>query len=309
MECLVYKHVFPNGKVYFGYTSYKNPKQRWGKNGNGYKNQPVYDAIKHFGWDNIKHEIIAEGISTIAEAKMLEKKLINEHYSNDINFGYNFTPGGDSVSTELMWTDEENALLTKVYPTIKNTELQALFPKHSKLAIVTHATRDLQLHKINAWNETELKILKQNFAELGINGIAKLLPNRTTNAIRSKAHHLGLSYIQGRKYKCTSYNWSCSEDALLLEYFHKYGLDYLSKVQSRLDNKANTHIRSRLLTLLQKTVELKKRGEKWTAEEDLILLQNCDKAVTVTDLAVLLPARSVAAIRNRLVRLDLRIRM
>lgn len=308
MECLVYKHTFPNGKVYFGYTSYKNPKQRWGKNGEGYKDQPVYDAIEHFGWDNIKHEIIAKGIPTVAEAKTLEIALINEHHSNDIHFGYNFTPGGDSISTELMWTDEENALLTKVYPTIKNTELQALFPKRSKLAIVTHATRDLRLHKIDLWTETELEILKQNFAEFGIEGIAELLPNRTQDAIRSKAHHLGLSYTQGRKYKHTSTDWSYSEDALLLEYFHKYGLDYLSKVQSKLAKKANTHIRARLLMLLQKTVKIKGRGEKWAAEEDLLLLQNYDKVVTTTDLVILLPARSAAAIRNRLVRLGLRLR-
>lgn len=309
MECLVYKHTFPNGKVYFGYTSYKNTNKRWGKNGDGYKNQPVYDAIEHFGWDNIKHEIIAKGIPTVAEAKILEKKLINEHHSNDIRFGYNFTPGGDSISTELMWTDEENALLTKVYPMIKNTELQALFPKRSKQAIVTHATRDLQLRKIGVWTEPEMEVLKQNFAELGAEGIAKLLPNRTPYAINYKARHLGLSYIQGRKYRHTSTDWSCSEDALLLEYFHKYGLDYLSKVQPKLDKKANSHIRTRLLTLLQKTTKPKKRGEKWTAEEDLLLSQNYDKVVTTTDLAILLPARSTAAIRNRLVRLGLHIRV
>ena len=308
MECLIYKHTFPNGKVYFGYTSYKNPTRRWGTNGDGYKNQPVYDAIEHFGWDNIKHEIVAKGIPTVAEAKTLEKKLINEHHSNDIRFGYNFTPGGDSISTELMWTDEENALLTKVYPAIKNTELPALFPKRSKQAIVTHATRDLQLCKIGAWTEAEVKILKQNFAVLGIEGTAKLLPNRTPGAISSKARHLGLSYLQGEKYKHTSIDWSRSEDALLLEYFHKYGLDYLSKVQPKLDKKAKKHIRMRLLTLLQKTVECKKHGKKWTVEEDLLLLQNYDKAVTIADLAILLPARSEASIRDRLMRLGLHIR-
>lgn len=308
MECLIYKHTFPNGKVYFGYTSYKNPKRRWGTNGDGYKNQPVYDAIEHFGWDNIKHEIIAKGIPTIAEAKAWETKLINEYHSNDIHFGYNFTPGGDSISTELMWTDEENALLTQVYPTIKNTELPALFPKRSKQAIVTHATRDLQLRKIDTWTDLEIEILKQNFTELGVENIAKLLPNRTTAAINSKACHLGLSYTRGRKYKYASTDWSCMEDALLLECFYNYGLDYLSKVQPKLNKKAKTHIRSRLLMLLRKTIELKKRGEKWTTEEDLLLLQNCDSAVTIADLAILLPARSAAAIRNRLVRLGLHIR-
>lgn len=55
----VYKHTFPNGKMYIGITS-KTPNNRW-ENGTGYtkQHQPVmYYAIQKYGWNNVKHEIL-----------------------------------------------------------------------------------------------------------------------------------------------------------------------------------------------------------------------------------------------------------
>ena len=54
----VYVHVFPNGKRYVGITG-RPVKERW-KNGSGYHGQVVENAIKKYGWDNIKHEILHE---------------------------------------------------------------------------------------------------------------------------------------------------------------------------------------------------------------------------------------------------------
>ena len=44
----VYKHTSPSGKIYIGMTCQK-PKDRWGKDGNGYKGQPFYNAIQKYG--------------------------------------------------------------------------------------------------------------------------------------------------------------------------------------------------------------------------------------------------------------------
>lgn len=61
-EYCVYMHTFPNGKVYIGQTK-QNPKYRF-KNGNGYKGCTyVYSAIKKYGWENIKHEILIDNLS------------------------------------------------------------------------------------------------------------------------------------------------------------------------------------------------------------------------------------------------------
>lgn len=60
---IVYVHIFPNGKKYFGITS-KRPNARW-EGGSGYgKNQPVMQAaIAKYGWENVEHEILFEGLS------------------------------------------------------------------------------------------------------------------------------------------------------------------------------------------------------------------------------------------------------
>lgn len=88
----VYKHTTPSGKVYIGLTS-KNPKERW-DGGHGYKHNPhFWSAIQKYGWNNIKHEIIQDGL-TSEEASELEYRLINEYDSTNQSKGYNLREGG-----------------------------------------------------------------------------------------------------------------------------------------------------------------------------------------------------------------------
>ena len=59
---VIYKHISPSGKIYIGQTC-QSPKQRW-NGGIGYKHsQHFYNAILKYGWDNISHEIICEGLN------------------------------------------------------------------------------------------------------------------------------------------------------------------------------------------------------------------------------------------------------
>lgn len=89
----VYKHTTPSGKVYIGQTK-QEPEKRW-QNGNGYKNnEHFWKAIKKYGWDNIKHEILKINL-TKPEADDIEKTYIALYQSNISNFGYNKTDGGD----------------------------------------------------------------------------------------------------------------------------------------------------------------------------------------------------------------------
>ena len=90
----LYKHTTPSGKVYIGITS-KNPERRWRKDGAGYKSSPhFYAAIQKYGWENIKHEILLEGLSKEGAAAK-EKEMIKFYNSTDRNCGYNQTYGGD----------------------------------------------------------------------------------------------------------------------------------------------------------------------------------------------------------------------
>ena len=84
-----------NGKKYIGITRRK-PELRW-KKGSDYKHNPYfYNSILKYGWDGFEHEILFENLSE-DEAKEKERELINEYNTNNRNFGYNLTGGGDGL--------------------------------------------------------------------------------------------------------------------------------------------------------------------------------------------------------------------
>ena len=97
MAYCVYEHVFPNGKKYIGITN--DPEKRW-RNGKGYETQgKIANAIKHYGWQNIQHNIIIDGVSK-EQAETLEKYLIAE--LNTVEEGYNTAIGGDEITASYL---------------------------------------------------------------------------------------------------------------------------------------------------------------------------------------------------------------
>lgn len=103
---IVYMHTSPSNKRYIGITS-QNPKRRWRKNGEGYKDHIYFwRAIQKYGWDNFKHEILYSDL-TKNEACQKEIELIANYNSNDTNFGYNISVGGESGSKGYKYTEEQ----------------------------------------------------------------------------------------------------------------------------------------------------------------------------------------------------------
>ena len=127
---LIYKHTSPSGKIYIGQTSFKNPIQRWRQGGKGYfrvnkygqYQQPaIVNAIKKYNWDLWKHELI-DFCDTREEANNLEEYYISFYKSNNKDYGYNITSGGDghnghspsaetrkkiSESVKKLWENED----------------------------------------------------------------------------------------------------------------------------------------------------------------------------------------------------------
>lgn len=90
----IYRHIFPNKKMYFGITS-DDVKKRWA-NGAGYDGQTLMrNAIRKYGWDNILHELILTDL-TEEQAKELEKTFISLFNTTDRACGYNITHGGET---------------------------------------------------------------------------------------------------------------------------------------------------------------------------------------------------------------------
>lgn len=85
-----------NGKRYVGITCKAKPEHRW-NNGRGYQENPhFYSAIQKYGWDNFDHLIIVSGVNEL-EAKNLEKHLIRSFDTQDAQYGYNMTSGGEGT--------------------------------------------------------------------------------------------------------------------------------------------------------------------------------------------------------------------
>ena len=94
-QYLIYKHTnLINGKVYIGQTC-QEAKVRW-QYGGGYKhNAHFMAAIKKYGWNNFKHEVLCSNL-TKEQADQLEIELIKTLDSTNPQKGYNSALGGSS---------------------------------------------------------------------------------------------------------------------------------------------------------------------------------------------------------------------
>ena len=89
----VYVHTSPSNKQYVGITK-QDPERRWNY-GFGYENNRYFfRAIKKYGWNNFRHEILYTNLSHI-NALQIEVELIAK-YDSFIN-GYNMSPGGEGL--------------------------------------------------------------------------------------------------------------------------------------------------------------------------------------------------------------------
>lgn len=91
---IVYIYTFPNNKKYVGQTSQTLEKRA--KKGEGYASSPaIYSAIKKYGWDNIIIETFT--CDSKKEMNELEQYYIQLYQTNNPNYGYNLTIGGEGV--------------------------------------------------------------------------------------------------------------------------------------------------------------------------------------------------------------------
>lgn len=83
----LYRLTFPDGLMYFGITK-QIPSKRWA-NGKGYAGQnKIYNAIRQYGWENIKKDVIRQDLS---EQEALAYETVCIRYFNTVDHGYNTT--------------------------------------------------------------------------------------------------------------------------------------------------------------------------------------------------------------------------
>ena len=103
---IIYCYTFPNDKKYIGQTCKKSIEERYDY-GNGYNGMLVDKAIKKYGWNNIKKEILFIA-SNIEEANEVERYYISYYNSLAKNgSGYNVSDGGSNGNNFSGFTQEE----------------------------------------------------------------------------------------------------------------------------------------------------------------------------------------------------------
>lgn len=107
----VYLITSPSGKQYVGKCTLP-PEQKSVMYQSSAKyflkiKRPILVAIRKYGWDNMKFEIIDRNDNWTTQELNAREKYWIQHY-NTLHNGYNITPGGDghdSESAKLFWTN------------------------------------------------------------------------------------------------------------------------------------------------------------------------------------------------------------
>lgn len=177
-----------NGKQYIGITK-QNIYKRW-KNGNGYKKGTrMENAIKKYGWDNFKHEVLFDNLSK-EKAVELEKYYIKQ--LDTINNGYNVQEGGFNSNNGVV-SDETRKKLSishKGQHSSPNTEFKKgeRSLAHLKLLVPVYCIELKKVFSSITDAERELNI----------------------------SHHIW-DCLKGKRNKCGGYHWKYLEEVIINE--------------------------------------------------------------------------------------------
>lgn len=197
----IYMHInLINGKKYIGQTQ-QPVEQRW-KNGAGYKPcSYFYSAILKYGWDNFHHLILEQGEWTQEEANEKEKFYIAFYHSNEPEFGYNLTEGGNvaiaknALPKALEWMKE--------HPEFGKARAQDMLKWQNE-----HPEEILAMRRINAQKATNARKKKVQCIETGeifesASEAARKIPNTSQSKI--------CMVCRGQRKTCGGFHWKYIE--------------------------------------------------------------------------------------------------
>lgn len=143
----MYIHTSPAGKRYIGITC-RPPQWRW-NHGKGYwQNKHFASAIEKHGWDNFTHEIFADNLSK-EDACRLEQQLIEQYQTQNREYGYNKSSGGELSGLGVTMSPERRAKVSERFRGEKNHN----YGKH----LSDEAKRKLRESKIGRKHSEETK--------------------------------------------------------------------------------------------------------------------------------------------------------
>ena len=147
---ILYLHIAPSGKKYFGITGIK-PEKRW-NSGHGYKkNNHFWRAIEKYGWNNIRHIILADDL-TKEDACLFEQICIALYDTMNPNKGYNNSSGGEygAKGCKRNFTEEHRRKLSESMKGEKNPMYGKVFSEEHRQRL-SESHKNLMLNKSNKY--------------------------------------------------------------------------------------------------------------------------------------------------------------
>ena len=195
------------------------------------------------------------------------------------------------INNEDLWTERELDILKSNYKRIPLSKLLELLPGRSKNAVKIKIKKlfysDTPIKNINtAYTEEEIDILRTYYKKIKLSELEKMLPGRTSNSIKMKAHNLGLT---------DRVAWTKEEEKIINNFYGKISKEELMDM---IPSRTWAAIVSRAI-ILKKTIPTNYFNET----EDAILRNNY-KNFTPEELAKILN-RPVGSVRGRMKILDL----
>lgn len=160
----VYMHTTPSGKRYIGITA-QTVEKRW-QNGFGYaygENDYFFNAIKKYGWDNIKHEILFTGL-TKSDAEEKEIELIAKYNTTSRDCGYNLETGGYACPKH---TDESKRRMSKMQKEIwdKSPERKVKLAEYRRGKSLSEETKE-KLRQANLGKKQSTETIEKRTEKL-----------------------------------------------------------------------------------------------------------------------------------------------
>ncbi|MGA3598565.1 hypothetical protein [Lysinibacillus agricola] len=200
------------------------------------------------------------------------------------------------MGKRVYWTEKDVDFLKENYNKLSISKL-AEHLGMNELQISRKANRlkllkDKSQYNIRIWDEEETKILIDNYSELSVKELMKMLPDDLTeHQIRNKVTKLGL-----KKEK----KWSDESVNFLIDNHKTETIDELMKAEE-----LKGFSREAVSSKMSKLGISAKRQSNWSKEEDDILHQYYT-IKTNNEMKKLLPQYSVSQIKNRAYRLGLK---
>ena len=193
------------------------------------------------------------------------------------------------IDVKLPWSDYEKQILIDNYPSIGEDAFIEIKNRSDKECREMVKLLDLHTKK---WTKSEVRILKDNYPHMG-SSISDLLPDKSINAIRFKAHSLGIRCLS-RTYGNNTRAWKSYEDKILIDNYKLLGKDIVKLLPGR----SYESIKYRACIL-----GVSASKNKWSSNEDQIIIDNYPKLGS--RVVELLPNRSSESIKMRAKRLGI----